>query len=392
MKYIVVLLSLIALFSCSREENKVSYSEVKRLLAKHTDVIELEDKSGKGRILIAPEFQGRIITSTLGGKKGESLGWFNFEALQSNDLLNGSELHAEERVWVGPLGGPLSFYYGQKKPLSEDNWSVPKTFNAEPYELTFEKEDFLVMTKELVLENYLGNTLFARLQRSIEIQSRDQVSIKFKMEVPKNVDMVAYHTQHTLTNLDTVAWRKETGLATLWSLSSFQGSEAGYVVIPIKKKSNQIWNYLSDIELDRKVVTNDAVWYKTDGKYRNKLGVPSYLSTGIFGSYHPDENLLRIIEFNMEGDTLYFHSDLSEEPQWGKGEAIAIYNHGPMDLTKGSENTFYEMESMAGLRELLPGTSLLHAHKVYQFKGDEKELFTIAKTVLGVDLSLCPLQ
>ena len=39
--------------------------------------IELQDEGGKSNLLISPEYQGRVITSTAGGDSSASLGWVN---------------------------------------------------------------------------------------------------------------------------------------------------------------------------------------------------------------------------------------------------------------------------------------------------------------------------
>jgi hypothetical protein len=45
-------------------------------LAAHTSLLELSD-GGEARVLVAPEGQGRVMTSTFGGARGPSFGWLN---------------------------------------------------------------------------------------------------------------------------------------------------------------------------------------------------------------------------------------------------------------------------------------------------------------------------
>src|SRR5688572_13309020 len=44
-------------------------------LKKYTDIILLEDSSGKGKIAVSPALQGRVMTSTSDGDAGLSYGW-----------------------------------------------------------------------------------------------------------------------------------------------------------------------------------------------------------------------------------------------------------------------------------------------------------------------------
>src|SRR4051812_8807418 len=53
----------------------MTYREAKQFLKQHTQVVELT--SGKASVLVCPELQGRVMTSTCDGDEGRSLGWVN---------------------------------------------------------------------------------------------------------------------------------------------------------------------------------------------------------------------------------------------------------------------------------------------------------------------------
>src|ERR1700723_3339059 len=48
----------------------------------HTDLVVLQDKSGQGKVAVAPVWQGRVMTSTAEGDGGSSFGWINRELIE----------------------------------------------------------------------------------------------------------------------------------------------------------------------------------------------------------------------------------------------------------------------------------------------------------------------
>lgn len=378
---------------CEQPIQKETYAYSFNLLKNHTETIELNTEDKKARIVVVPEFQGRVATSTNSGLSGRSFGWLNTEPLESSTELNGSEIHGEERVWIGPQGGQYSFYYGQTQPINEDNWSVPKTFDGEPFDVVSTSEKQIEMTKSINLTNYHGTKLNMKLERKIRIFEIAEIENRINTKIPEGISVVGYASIHKLTNTDSTQWKKDSGLATIWSLSTFKGTDKTVTFIPLKSanSSNKILQYLNVFEDDRFKIENDVAWYKTDGKYRSKIGIPPEISKGYFGSYQPETKTLRIIRFHQTNhDSLYFNSEVTVQEHPYKGEAIAVYNNGPMTLQEGDENSFFEMESIAAMKELKPNESIEHFHEVYQFTGDFENLKKISMFFLGVDLSKNP--
>ncbi len=370
---------------CGRIDS--SFDRVLNTLSKNTHPVVLNSPDGSARIIVVPRYQGRIVASTSGAINEVPSGWFNLNSLNDSLTANGSGLHGEERVWIGPLGSQLSFFYGRKQPLDEGNWQVPAAFNAEPFEVVSSAADRLMLQKNMCLTNYLQHTLNMRLRREIVILAKDIIPQLLGMNPGPEVQSVAYETNQTLYNTDSVAWDLSYGVATIWSISTFKATNGSVVIIPVEPHApDTVLTYLSSIDSSRLSIHHGAVWYKTDGKYRNKIGVPPAMSRSLLGNYQPETNTLRIIQFSQGADTLYFNSLVAEQLQPFKGEAIAVYNHGPMDLSVSAENAFFEMETAAPVKALKPGESISHTHRVFQFVGNKSALNAIACKVLGVDL------
>jgi len=80
------------------------YGYNRDFLRKHTRIIELKNKNAA--VAIAPDWQGRVMTSTQDGDGGLSFGWINRELIASGKLSKHiNAFGGEERIWLGPEGG-----------------------------------------------------------------------------------------------------------------------------------------------------------------------------------------------------------------------------------------------------------------------------------------------
>ena len=89
----------------------MSYREAREFMAGHTDLVELTTADG-GRVAVAPQWQGRVMTSTCGGNDGPSFGLGNrpfIEAGQLDRVFN--NYGGEERFWLSPEGGQFSLWF-----------------------------------------------------------------------------------------------------------------------------------------------------------------------------------------------------------------------------------------------------------------------------------------
>ena len=96
--------------------------------------LELTSPDGQARVLLVPAYQGRVMTSTTRGLGDPTFGWINHKAVAEgfvNPQFN--PFGGEERFWIGPEGGPFSWYF---KPGAEQvyaNWDVPAFMTNRPW-------------------------------------------------------------------------------------------------------------------------------------------------------------------------------------------------------------------------------------------------------------------
>ena len=69
------------------------------------------------------------------------------------------------------------------------------------------------------------------------------------------------------------------------------------VVAPLKPGVSPAVNtdYFGAVEKDRLVTTDKAVFFKADGDYRSKIGIPPGRTTGIAAGYDPDRGILTVV-------------------------------------------------------------------------------------------------
>jgi len=105
-------------------------------LKKYTDVIVLSDKAGAAKVALVPAWQGRVMTSTAEGDRGQSFGWINRELIASGKLQKHmNAFGGEDRFWMGPEGGQFSIFFEKGKQFVFDDWFTPAIFDTEPFKV-----------------------------------------------------------------------------------------------------------------------------------------------------------------------------------------------------------------------------------------------------------------
>ena len=54
-------------------------------LRQHTELVLLDDPSSEAQVAVAPAYQGRVMTSTTGGRDAPSFGWIGRQAIASRE-------------------------------------------------------------------------------------------------------------------------------------------------------------------------------------------------------------------------------------------------------------------------------------------------------------------
>lgn len=358
-------------------------------IQKHQTVVELVGE--QSRVLVAPDLQGRVMTSTAAGESGYSFGWVNhalFETEKRSEQFNA--FGGEERFWLGPEGGQFSFYFDSEKKQSIANWRVPSAIDTQAWEVQEVMPEMVTLYKEFKLENYTGTEFKLAVTRRVGIILTDEIDFTLNCKLGPSVKAVAYESLNQVKNIGDVAWDKTGGLPSIWMLSMYNPSPDVVIIVPFNDGapgSVAKTDYFGEIPADRLKLRDGYLLFKADGNYRSKLGISPARAKRFLGSYDLVNRRLTILETTINPNATDYVNSAWEEKQKDPfcGDLINAYNDGPLE--NGEQlGPFYELESSSEALQLKPNESHIHFQRTYHFEGNENELNEIAKNTLGVSV------
>ncbi len=395
MSIIILLLAL----SCgpveeTMETKQPTFSEDLSFLSRHTDVVLLTDSAGTAQVVVIPNMQARVMTSTLAGPGGLSLGWINKELIASGKILpHFNPYGGEDRFWLGPEAGQFGIFFKKDFPFDLDNWYTPSAIDTEPFDLVARDGDGASFKKSIRLENYSGTQFNLEVEREIRLLGFSEMAIKLGISPDAAIQAVAYQSDNKITNTGRTAWEKESGLLSIWILGMFNPSPTTTVVIPFRDGDEEnlgpIVNdtYFGKVPSDRLAIAKGMLYFKGDGKYRSKIGLSPQRAKPILGSYDETNQVLTLVQYTKpEGAVDYVNSMWEIQSKPYGGDVVNSYNDGPPEPDAKPLGPFYELETSSPAAELKPGESLSHIHLTFHFKGPENKLDEISEATLGVSV------
>lgn len=412
----LVLLSALFVIACSGGNELSSFpssegsSMVKNFgndlefLERHVDVLVLTDATGDSRVAIVPQWQGRVMTSSNQGTEGASFGWVNYQLIESGEILPHINVFGgEDRFWLGPEGGQYAIFFEAGSPFDFENWQTPPLIDTEPFELIAvepaggSRNQRAVLAKEAFLSNYSGATFNLRIERKIGVLERSSIEELLGVELSSTVTVVGFESVNQLTNVGSRAWTKERGLLSIWILGMYVPSPSTTVLIPYQLGPESelgpvvVDDYFGQVPSERLSIGEELIYFRADGKYRSKIGLPPGRALPVMGSWDDGAGVLTIVRYSKpEQATDYVNSkwEIQEEPY--SGDVVNSYNDGPPEPGAEPLGPFYELETSSPAAALSPGKSLEHVHQTFHLTGSREELRRIALEVLGADLDEIP--
>jgi hypothetical protein len=369
---------------------KGSYGYDLEFLKKHTKPVELVD--GEAHIVISPEYQGRVMTSSAAGKAGLSYGWINHELIASGETLKQiNPVGGEERFWLGPEGGQFSIFFKNGSNFDFEDWATPACIDTEPFGLVASDETSAEFSKSIRIKNYSDFEFSFDVNRKISLLDDEQIKKQLGIFYQDAVKTVAYETVNELKNTGGEKWKKETGLLSIWLLGMFTPSDEVTIIIPYKTDVASEYivkdDYFGKVPEDRLVVTDGIIFFKGDGKQRGKIGIPPQRALPVIGSYDGINNVLTVVKCEIpEGVTDYVNSawELQDFPY--RGDAINSYNDGPLE--DGSQmGPFYELETSSPALALEAGETAVYKQATIHFEGTGEELNALCQQIFDITLN-----
>ena len=382
--------------ACSRiptikHPKEMTFEQDVTFLEKHVDVITLDQGPGKPKVAIVPAYQGRVMTSTVGGSKSPSHGWINRELIEAG--RNNPHINAyggEDRFWLGPEGGQFSIFFKKGDPFDLEHWQTPVLIDTQPYEVITKTEREVTFRHEAKIKNYSDTDFFIRIDRTVRLLDRSRIDNLLGLKLSPAIDVVGYESENILTNIGDAAWTKHGGLLSIWILGMYKHSADTTVLVPYvegdESELGPIVNadYFGEVPSDRLKVKNGVIRFSADGKYRSKIGLSPKRAKSILGSYDATRQLLTIVQYNKpQGATNYVNSmwELQDEPF--NGDVVNSYNDGPPSPGAKPLGPFYELESSSPALELKPDESFTHIHRTIHLQGDKEVTQGFGKDLLG---------
>ncbi len=362
------------------------------LSAKDDSLIVMKSGDGKAQIIASAKYQAKVFTSTANAEGGNSHGFVNYKFFDAgivDEHMNG--FGGENRFWLGPEGGRYSIYFAPGAEQVFDNWHTPKAIDIEPWNVSAASSAEALFTKDMELKNHRGYTLSLSAERKVSLLSDVEIAAKLGITLPPAVNAVAYATENKITNRNDFEWTPETGTVCIWMLDMFNPSDSAVTVIPYNAGSEEALgkvvtsDYFGEIPADRLKDDNATLFFKTDGKFRSKLGLNVRRSKSVAGNYDPVSRRLTVVTFDVNPEATYLSQEWDVRKNPLVGDALNAYNDGP--LADGSiMGPFLELESCSPAAFLKPGESLSHRHSVFHFVGDEAALSVVCEKLLGVSI------
>ena len=248
-------------------------------MEQHTPMVLLEQDGPA--VAVAPDSQGRVMTSTVDRTPGAGVGGMNRpvieKGLRSEEERAGTlEAHiyicgGEERFWLGPEGGQFGLYFEPGSRFEFSDWRTPAVIDTEPFELVQQSKTSATFKRDCELTNYSGTRFTMGIERTVRILDAATVATVIDFDVSDAIRLVAYETDNRITNQGIHAWTAETGLPSIWILGMYNPSPMTTVVIPFRAgdeselgpKVND--TYFGKVPADYLTVEDDVLYFKGDG-------------------------------------------------------------------------------------------------------------------------------
>ncbi len=256
------------------------------------------------------------------------------------------------------------------------------------------KKDRAKFARSFTLTNYSGTTFNVKVDREIRLLDSGDVWKNLGVKKMPEVKQVGYESVNRVTNAGKDAWKKETGLLSIWILGMFNPSPAATIVVPIKSGPESklgkpvTADYFGQVAAGAPHREGQShLLQRRRQTYRSKIGVSPKRCVPVMGSYDADNKVLTVVQYSFKpSQTDYVNSlwKLQDNPYGG--DAANAYNDGPLAPGKKGLGPFYELESSSPAAALRPGKSLEHVHRTIHLTGTEPDLDKVSRATFGVGL------
>jgi hypothetical protein len=387
----LLVLAVSTLLTAAQPAPQATFASDLAFLKQHTNVIVLADASGAG-LVVAPEYQGRVMTSTTGAPGAQGFGWIGRAAIASGvRQAHMNVFGGEDRFWLGPEGGQYALYFKPGDPFDVDHWQTPEPFDWGAWTVASRSATAAAFNKSMDVVNHSGTRFSVHVTRTVRLLGAADIAKELGVTVPASVRTVAFESSNDVTNAGGRRWDPASGLISIWILGQFAPSPSTTIAIPFvqgpESSLGPIVNdaYFGKVPAERLQIKDGVIRFRGDGQYRSKIGLSPLRATSVAGSYDPAAHVLTIVQFTKPvGIRDYVNSMWEMQKEPFRGDVLNSYNDGPLAPGKPGLGPFYELETSSPALRLGPGERYTHVHRTFHFQGPEAALDPIARAVLKV--------
>ncbi len=375
--------------------NERTFGEDVDFLASYVDAVVLGKDDAGPQLVVVPDYQGRVMTSSAAGQEGISYGWINYEQI-TKGIVDGAQINVfggEERLWFGPEGGQYSIFFVPGAKFEFSQWQTPAVIDTQPFQVTAKDARLISLQHKSKLTNYSGTSFDLQIQRRIELLNTEEIVNLLGSDCAK-VASVGYRTTNRLTNIGENNWSQQTGLLSIWILGMYKHGPQTTIVVPFRSVadggSGPVMNddYFGKVPENRIRIGDGVLFFLGDGKQRGKIGLSPQRATPICGSYDAARGVLTIVKYNQPGPeiTQYVNSKWEIQKKPFAGDVINAYNDGAPEPGIKPLGPFYELETSSPALSLKAGETGEHIQETFHFEGEQQQLDRLSQSILGVTL------
>ncbi|MDR2757144.1 MAG: hypothetical protein LBC20_15715 [Planctomycetaceae bacterium] len=338
----------------------MSYRDAVNYLGSKTRILELCNQIG-GRIVICPDWNGNVMTSTCDGIDGNSFG-----------LINVNAIDAGKTDWFyNSYGGEDQLIF-----FPESGMFVIDSMPQHPV---------VRMRRSVKLNTVHGNHAEFDLIRTVRLLERYEVHETFGNAAAISLDQmdvsfVGFVTANSIVNsaVRSPSWAHPISIQIRGMFNSGQSTVAIVPFQPAEEPESEAsigTDFFGSSPHGRLRFLPSAVLLRADGKYRCQVTVPRKRAKPFLGTLDFREGTLTLVTFDML--ELPYSDELEQE--------VRAYNHGPTFLGETEFAPFYEFNIFSLISELPHGETRTFHQYTLHINADNQTLTYLVQEVLGVE-------
>jgi hypothetical protein len=339
----------------------VSYRDAINYLSSKTRILELCNQSG-GRVVICPDWNGNVMTSTCTGIDGNSFGLINVKAIDAGKADWHDNSYGGEDQWVFlPESGGL---------FAID--SIPQ-------------QPVVRMRRSVRLNTTHGNHVEFDLIRTVRLLDRYEIFDVFGDAAAISLDQmdiafVGFVTVNSVVNsaVHSPSWNDSASIRIRGMFNTGQSTVAIVPFQPVDETATEPpinTDFFGSSPHGRLRLLPTAALLRADGKYRCQVTVTRKRAKPFLGALDFREGTLTLVTF-----------DMPELPSFDETDAaVRAYNHGPLFPGETDLVSFYEFNTFSPIHELPHGEMRTHHQYTLHINADNRTLTYLVQEVLGVE-------